>query len=74
MDKILRKPRLIPVPKWPDYHDYPTIAGLRHLIFHRDEFDFSKVLVRVNKRILINEDAWFAWLEERNGKEGRHGR
>lgn len=58
--------RLIPLTKWNNYHSYPSVAGLRHLVFHRDDNEFTKVIRRVGRRILIDEHAFFAWVEEIN--------
>ncbi len=57
--------RLIPLTKWSYYHDYPSISGLRHLVFTMP-VGFEKVVRRVNRRVLLDEAAWFAWVEEQN--------
>lgn len=58
--------RLIPVTKWNDYHDWPPIGGLRSLIFNEHRNGFNKVVRRVNRRVLIDEKAFFEWIEETN--------
>ena len=58
--------RLIPVPRWSDYHDYPTENALRHLIFQEKQNGFYKVIKRIGRRVLIDERAFFAWVEEIN--------
>ncbi len=60
--------RLIPVPKWNDFHVWPPIGGLRHLIFNEGTNGFSGCLVRVGRRVLIDEDKFFQWarLDQRN--------
>jgi hypothetical protein len=55
--------RYIPASKWPEYHDWPPIGGLRHLIFHAHTNGFSDCIVRVGRRVLINENKYFEWLE-----------
>ena len=35
--------RLIPVTKWNDYHPWPPIGGLRHLIFYEKPTDLRTV-------------------------------
>ena len=35
--------RLIPVTRWPDYHDWPSVAGLRWMIFNAKEKGFPFV-------------------------------
>lgn len=61
----------IPVPDWNKYHRWPPIGGLRHLIFYAKTNGFDKVIRRVGRRILINEEAFFKWVEEQNGGEQR---
>jgi hypothetical protein len=62
--------RLIPASQWNDYHPWPPPGGLRHLIFHANENGFDKVVKRAGRRILIDERAFFTWVEEQN-KNGR---
>ena len=62
-------PRHIPLTKWPEYHSYPSIGGLRHLVFNAEINGFSKVVRRVGKRVLIDESAYFKWVEEQNSQE-----
>ena len=64
------KTRLIPVTKWNDYYNYPTIGGLRALIFNADKNGFNKVIRRIGSRVLLNEQAFFDWVEEINDKKG----
>ena len=64
------KTRLIPVTKWNDYYNYPTIGGLRALIFNADKNGFTKVIRRIGSRVLLNEQAFFDWVEEINDKKG----
>lgn len=59
--------RLIPVPKWNQYHEWPPQGGLRHLIFYANTNGFDRVIRRVGRRVLIDEDAFFNWVES-NGK------
>lgn len=55
------KTRLIPVTKWNDYHIYPPIGGLRHLIFYEKTNGFDHCIVRIGRRVLIDEDKYFEW-------------
>ena len=59
--------RLIPLTEWPKHHSWPPIGGLRHLVFHADGNGFDKVIRRAGRRVLIDEQAFFQWLEEQNG-------
>ena len=57
--------RLIPVTKWNEYHEWPPIGGLRHLIFYAETNGFDKVIRRAGRRVLIDEDAFFEWVKTR---------
>ena len=63
-----QKTRLIPVTKWNEHHQWPPLGGLRHLIFHEKTNGFNKVIRRCGRRVLIDEAAFFAWMEAQNGK------
>jgi len=63
--------RLIPLTKWNQFHLWPTIGGLRHLVAFAQQKNFEQVLVRANGRVLIDEEAFFEWVNaSRNG--GNH--
>jgi len=55
--------RLIPVPRWNDHHEWPPQGGLRHLIFYAKTNGFDRVIKRAGRRVLIDEQAFFDWLE-----------
>jgi len=55
--------RLIPASDWSRYHSWPPIGGLRHLIFHAKQNGFDSVVRRVGRRVLIDEAAFFQWVE-----------
>lgn len=57
---------LIPLTKWPEHHAWPPIGGLRHLVFHAKSNGFDSCIRRCGKRILIDEAAFFAWVEKQN--------
>lgn len=59
--------KLIPVSQWKEYHPWPPEGGLRHLIFHEKTNGFAAVIRRVGRRVLIDEAAFFAWVN----KEGK---
>jgi hypothetical protein len=59
--------RYIPVTKWNQFHPWPTIGGLRYLVFHADSGNgFDKVVKRVAGRILLDEQAFFTWVDEQS--------
>lgn len=62
----MEKPRLIPVTKWTEHHEWPTVSALRHLIFNEQKNGFHSVIRRVGKRVLIDEQAFFNWVEQQN--------
>lgn len=66
-DKPIPPTRLIPVARWSDFHPWPNLAGLRHLIFHADSNGFHAVVRRVGRRVLIDEASFFRWVDEVNG-------
>lgn len=56
---------LIPVTKWNEKHPYPSVSQLRWHIF-RPENGFEKCIVRIGKRVLIDEEAYFEWVHHQN--------
>lgn len=60
--------RYIPVPKWNNYHPWPPPGGLRHLIFYARKNGFDACIVRVGRRLLINENAFFDWINKQKEK------
>jgi hypothetical protein len=54
--------RLITVTNWAEYHSWPPIGGLRHLIFNEKSNGFDYCVVRIGRRVLIDEDRFFAWV------------
>ncbi len=54
--------RLIPANHWNDFHPWPPIGGLRHLIFFSESNGFDQVIRRVGRRVLIDESAFFSWV------------
>lgn len=58
--------KLIPVTEWSEHHSWPPQGGLRHLIFNAKKNGFDKVIRRVGRRILIDEQSFFKWVEEQN--------
>jgi hypothetical protein len=63
------KTRLIPIPKWNQYHPYPSPAGLRHLRFYSKTNGYGPAFKRCGRRILIDEAAFFECVEAQN-KDG----
>lgn len=63
--------RLIPVPNWNDYHDWPPPGGLRYLIFHADTNGFAPAFKRVGRRVLVDEAEFFRCIERNQQSRGR---
>lgn len=63
-----RNTRLIPLVDWPKHHSWPPLGGLRHLVFHAQENGFDNVVKRASRRVLIDEAAFFRWVEANNNK------
>ncbi len=58
--------KLIPVTKWSDYHPWPPIGGLRHLIFNEKTNGFKSAFKRVGGRVLVDETEFFVCVERQN--------
>ncbi len=58
--------RYIPVKRWPEFHPWPSVNGLRFMLFHRKTNGLAKAVVKVGKRVLINEEEFFKWVEKRS--------
>lgn len=48
---------------------YPVFpeGGLRHKIFYAEENGFAKCIRRFGRKVLIDEAAFFQWIDEQNG-------
>ena len=57
--------RIIPLTKWPEFHPWPTVAGMRWLVFNAEKNGFGTVIRRAGRRVLIDERAFFNWVNER---------
>lgn len=64
---MTKKTRLIPLTNWNDFHCWPPSGGLRHLVFHAHSNGFHKVVKRIGRRVLIDEEAFFVWASEQGG-------
>ena len=56
MSETEKVSRLIPIPRWNEFHPWPPQGGLRHLAFHRQKNGFQDAFVKVGRRILVKED------------------
>ena len=62
-------PRLLSVKQFCAKHPWATRGGLRQLLFNRKENGFDKCVVRLGRKLLLDEAAVFAWIEK-HGREG----
>lgn len=70
MPQNLQNPtRYLPPSDWSKHHPWPPIGGLRHLIFHAESNGFNKVIKRVGRRVLIDEQAFFEWVAQNGGQK-----
>ncbi len=58
--------RLIPLAKWNDYHDYPTIPSLRFIALHRHKNGANGFFRKVGKQLYICEKSFFEWVNSKN--------
>lgn len=63
MTELQNKTRYIPLTRWGDFHPYPSTSALRSLVFNAKTNGFDKVIRRIGKRILIDETAWFEYVD-----------
>lgn len=59
----------IPATDWDKHHPWPPIGGLRHLIFNAETNGFNRVIRRIGRRVLIDEAAFFIWVDTQGGKK-----
>lgn len=60
----VKQSRIIPLSKWNEYHDYPTVGAMRQLYFKRKDNGFDYCTEKGGLHggtILINEDKYFEW-------------
>jgi hypothetical protein len=71
-DKNPSTPRLLTVNQFAEEHKFITFAGLRFAIFNSSTngMQKQKVIKRMGRKILLDEQAFFSWINERS--EGSH--
>lgn len=68
VEPISNSTKLIPLTSWSLFHPWPSVSGLRYWVFHSETNGFNKVIRRVGKRILIDEAAFFDWVNSQQGE------
>ena len=63
-------PSLSTVKQFPKKHPAFTEGGMRHIIFHANDngLEESGALVRLGRKVLIDEELFFSWLKNRGAK------
>lgn len=59
--------RLIPLVHFNKYYPDPSPGAIRWLI-HKNVDGFRRCVVHRGRRVLIDENEYFAWLRDHNGK------
>jgi hypothetical protein len=57
---------LYTVAQFAQKHPAFSIGGLRWLLFHRKSNGLERAVLRVGKRVLLDEKLFFNWLDEYN--------
>ena len=65
----MQQTRYIPLTKWPDFHIWPKVSGLRAMVINSKKNGFDSVLKRVGGKLLIDETAFFKWVEDQQVKK-----
>jgi len=55
--------------EWQQHHSWPPKGGLRHLIFNAKRNGFNAVIRRAGRCILIDEGAFFDWVDANGGSK-----
>ena len=63
--------RILPVREFCNTHPWPTESAMRWLIFNADKNGFDQVIRRVGRRVLIDEHAFFEWIENQQKEKGQ---
>lgn len=73
-DEIASGPaRLLTVSQFVEKHSWATKGGLRALLFNRKKNGLDAAVVRLGRKLLLDEEQFFQWLESR-GREAGNGR
>lgn len=58
---------LLTVKQMAEKHPAFSEAALRYYIFNEKQNNLSDAIRRIGRKVLINEDAFFQWIETQNG-------
>jgi len=59
-------PKLLTIKKCVEHGIYPNVGGLRAIIFNAETNGFNKVIRRINRRVFIDVEAFYTWVNEQN--------
>jgi hypothetical protein len=58
-----KRPSLLTVRRLLEKYQWLTEGGIRHFLFHMNENGLCRAVKKMGRRILIDEDAFFTWIE-----------
>lgn len=59
-------PNLIHIKDWKNHHNVPSESMLRKLVFHEETNGFSYAVRRVGRKVYLDEEKVFEWIEQQN--------
>lgn len=64
--------RFVPLSKWAEHYDWPTVPAMRWMLYNAstnglDRFNATR---RVGRRILIDPEAFHRWIDSNPGTTG----
>lgn len=63
-------PRYLTCDQWVAKYGFPTISGLRWMIYRaKNDPELRKIFIRVGRRVLLKEEEVFRYLEEMDKKD-----
>jgi hypothetical protein len=62
--------RIIALTNWGKFHPWPSVGGLRHLVFFANTNGFQTAFKRVGRRILVDEAEFFRAVDKANQEGG----
>lgn len=63
------KRHILTVQQFCQQHPAFSEGGMRWFLFHRKSNGLDKAVVKCGRRVLIDEDRFFQWLDEQNDRE-----
>ena len=68
LSPVRPRPTLLTVQQFCQQHPAFTQGGIRWLLFNREENGLKRAVVQVGRRVLIDVDGFFRWLDEQNDR------